>query len=100
MNDLEKFIKHIAEEENPEEDWSGLIKSLWWSKKGNWEKSHNIAQDIATNDGFWIHAYLHRVEGDLGNAAYWYRRAGKPVKTRESLDMEWTEICEELLEEK
>ena len=100
MNDLEKFIKHIAEEDNPGEDWSGLVKSLWWVKKGNWEKAHNIAQDIATNDGCWIHAYLHRVEGDLGNAEYWYRRAGKPVKTRESLDMEWTEICEELLEEK
>ena len=51
-------------------------------QKGNWEKAHNIAQDIETNDGSWIHAYLHRVEGDLGNAAYWYRRAGKSVKTR------------------
>ena len=97
MNELEKFIKHIAEKENPDEDWSGLIKSLWWAKKEKRKKSHNIAQDIATNDGSWIHAYLHRVEGDLGNAAYWYRRAGKSVKTRESLDMEWTEICEELL---
>jgi hypothetical protein len=57
MNELEKFVKHIAEEENPDEDWSGLIKSLWWAKKGNWEKAHNIAQDIATNDGSWIHAY-------------------------------------------
>jgi hypothetical protein len=98
MNELEKFIKHIVEEEYPDEDWSGLIKSLWWAKKGNWEKAHNIAQDIATNDGSWIHAYLHRVEGDLGNAAYWYGRAGKPVKTNEDLDQEWAEISQTLFE--
>ncbi|MAH25955.1 MAG: hypothetical protein CMI19_03230 [Opitutae bacterium] len=98
MNDLENFAKHIAEEENPEEDWSDLVKSLWWAKKGNWEKAHNIAQDIATNDGSWIHAYLHRVEGDLGNAAYWYRRAGKFVKTNEDLDQEWEEISQALFE--
>ena len=98
MNDLEKFIKHIAEEENPDEDWSDLVKSLWWAQKGNWEKAHNIAQDIETNDGSWIHAYLHRVEGDLGNAAYWYRRAGKFVKTNEDLDQEWEEMSQALFE--
>ena len=72
------------------------MKSLWWAKKGNWEKAHNIAQDIATNDGSRIHAYLHRVEGDLGNAAYWYRRAGKCVKTNEEPRYGVEEISQEL----
>lgn len=46
---------------------------------GNWEQAHTLVQDLDTPEAAWIHAYLHRVEGDPGNAAYWYRRAGKPV---------------------
>ena len=51
-----------------------------------------MAQDAGSQAGDWIHAYLHRVEGDLGNAAYWYRRAGKPAKGKESLEEEWEEL--------
>ena len=97
MNDLEEFIRHIAEEKNPEEDWSGIIKSLWWGKKGNWEKAHLIAQEIATKHGFWVHAYLHRLEGDSGYAAYWYQLAGKSAKTNQSLEEEWNEISQAML---
>jgi len=50
-----------------------------------------VAQDIAGEDGAWIHAYLHRKEGDDGNAAYWYRQAGKPI-SREQLDDEWRQL--------
>lgn len=73
-----------------------LLKALWYDGKGDWETSHNIAQDIHTNDGSWIHAYLHRKEGDLGNATYWYNRAGKPV-ARGSLNEEWEELVKEFL---
>ena len=67
------------------------------TKKGNWEKSHDLAQEVENEDGSWIHAYLHRVEGDLGNAAYWYRRAQKPIKQRESLEDEWLELAKYFL---
>ena len=59
---------------------------------GNWEKAHDLAEDEGSKDGDWVHAYLHRVEGDLGNAAYWYKRASRPVKQKESLEEEWKEI--------
>ena len=52
------------------------LAALWWAAKGNWDEAHKIVQDEETADAAWVHAYLHRVEGDLGNAGYWYRRAG------------------------
>jgi hypothetical protein len=61
-----------------------------------WTRAHEIAQDIETADAAWVHAYLHRREGDQSNAAYWYRRAGKPV-ARGSLDGEWRAIVTALL---
>ena len=73
-----------------------LLLALWHEGKGDWETAHNVAQDINTQDGSWIHAYLHRVEGDLGNASYWYHRAGKPVASGD-LKVEWTSIVQELL---
>jgi hypothetical protein len=68
-----------------------LIRALELDKSGNWEEAHNIAQEIHTSDGSWLHAYLHRVEGDLGNAACWYSRAGKPV-AEDSLEEEWKRL--------
>ena len=53
------------------------LAALWWAAKGEWDKAHEIVQDEDDADAAWVHAYLHRVEGDLGNAGYWYRRAGK-----------------------
>jgi hypothetical protein len=76
---------------------SDLLKALWFEGKGDWESAHNIAQDIHNNDGSWIHAYLHRVEGDLGNASYWYSRANRKMPTS-SLKDEWSAIVKELLE--
>ena len=97
MNDIDDFISHVENEDVPSSEWTELIQALWWAKKGNWEKSHNIAQEIESEGGSWVHAYLHRVEGDLGNAAYWYRRAHKPVKQRESLDDEWLDLVKDFL---
>ena len=70
--------------------------AMWHDGKGDWHGAHSVAQDITSSDGSWIHAYLHRKEGDASNAAYWYRRAGKPV-ARGTLDEEWTEIVTALL---
>ena len=60
-------------------------------------KAHDIAQDVESSNGSWVHAYLHRVEGDLGNAAYWYSRAGRPAKRDEDMNEEWKEIAQELV---
>lgn len=56
-----------------------LLKALALDEKGDWDAAHRIVQSIENPHAYWIHAYLHRVEGDLGNAAYWYHRAGQPV---------------------
>ena len=60
---------------------SDIELALWHAMKNNWEMAHNIVQDINTNNSSWIHAYLHRFEGDLSNANYWYNRAGKKCST-------------------
>jgi hypothetical protein len=73
-----------------------LIRALWHDAKGDWEEAHRIAQDVTGEDGAWVHAYLHRKEGDASNARYWYRQAGREAAT-EPLDMEWARIVSELL---
>ena len=73
-----------------------LLRALWHDARGDWDEAHRIAQDVDTADGAWVHAYLHRKEGDAGNAAYWYRRAGKPPATG-SLPDEWNRIARALL---
>lgn len=75
---------------------SAPLAALWYDGRGNWEAAHRVAQDIDTPEGAWIHAYLHRKEGDAANAAYWYRRAAKPVPSV-PLDAEWDAIAAALL---
>ena len=70
--------------------------ALWWAKKGDWDKAHRLVMDEASAQAAWVHAYLHRVEGDLGNAQYWYARAGKKPASGE-LDAEWAAIVQALL---
>src|SRR4051794_26616939 len=73
------------------------LAALWWTAKGDWGRAHSIVQDEAGVDAAWVHAYLHRVEGDAGNAAYWYRRAGKRVADG-SLEAEWEQIASAFLQ--
>ena len=73
-----------------------LLLALWHDARGDWEKAHTLAQDVDDPSGAWVHAYLHRKEGDLGNAGYWNRRANQPIAT-DSLDAEWTRIAAVLL---
>jgi hypothetical protein len=72
------------------------LTGLWWDAKGNWSRAHESAQQDEGPEGAWVHAYLHRKEGDESNAAYWYARAGKPV-CRDPLDAEWLAILRALL---
>jgi hypothetical protein len=93
---LDEFIQSLAAPHPP--DVSPALVALWHDANGNWSRAHEVAQDIDGKTGSWVHAYLHRKEGDISNAGYWYRRAGEPVATG-SLDAEWREIVTELLEE-
>lgn len=94
--DVEAFRASLADDGPPA---LGLaLEALWWDAKGDWDRAHACAQeDEADPDAAWVHAYLHRKEGDPGNAAYWYRRAGRPVATAVALDAEWAAIAASLL---
>lgn len=94
---IEAFTSSLSQL-RPPEGISKPLQALWYDGRSDWEAAHNIAQDIDSADGSWIHAYLHRKEGDQGNAAYWYRRAGKPVPDV-SLTEEWKQIAKALLKE-
>jgi hypothetical protein len=92
---LGEFRKSLNEPAPP----AGLthaLAGLWWDAKADWKRAHESAQQDEGADGSWVHAYLHRKEGDNSNAAYWYSRAGKPV-CREPLDAEWLSIVKDLL---
>ena len=71
------------------------LKSLWYDAKGDWHTAHHLINDLEDKISAWVHAYLHRKEGDIGNAGYWYRRAGKQISTL-SLQDEWTELAKAL----
>jgi hypothetical protein len=72
------------------------LTGLWWDAKGEWNRAHESAQQDEGPAGAWVHAYLHRKEGDNSNAGYWYGRAGKKP-SRASFDEEWKEIAGSLL---
>jgi hypothetical protein len=73
------------------------LQALWWEAKGDWDKAHECAQAKEDVPGCWVHAYLHRREGDAENAGYWYRRAKKPMATN-ALEEEWAATAEALLQ--
>ena len=74
-----------------------VLQSLWHDARGDWDRAHEIAQDVDDESGAWLHAYLHRKEGDASNARYWYRRAGRS-ETTDSLESEWSRIVSTLLQ--
>jgi hypothetical protein len=80
----------------PPERLPPLLTALWLDAKGDWEGAHRVAQDVESDDGAWVHAYLHRKEGDASNAGYWYRRAGKPA-AQVALAQEWDDLVSALL---
>jgi hypothetical protein len=81
---------------DPPDVLSVYLKAMWFDAKNDWEKAHTIIQDIEDNSASWIHAYLHRKEGDTGNADYWYRRAGRK-RPGTALQEEWEDIVKALI---
>ena len=80
----------------PAPELDAPLAALWWAANDGWDQAHKIVLDESSAEAAWVHGYLHRVEGDLGNAGYWYRRAAKPVADG-SLKAEWTRIASTLL---
>jgi len=97
MQGLDRLIASVADDAPPAE-LSPVLKGLWWQRKGDWNRAHETVQAIDSVAAAWVHAHLHRVEGDLDNAQYWYRQAGRPVCTA-ALEREWRTIAEALLRE-
>ena len=93
--DLTDFRASL-EQQTPPAELPPLLRALWHAAKDQWDEAHRIAQDDDGKDGAWVHAYLHRVEGDEANAGYWYRRARRP-HCQSSLEDEWGEIAQALL---
>ena len=92
---IDEFLQCL-DLDSPPEIWPETLKAVWWDANGNWDNSHNIAQDIPSEVGNWIHAYLHRKEGDKWNAGYWYRRANREFPEN-NLDEELQSIVEYIL---
>ncbi len=91
----ERLTAFLAASEPPA-GASAALRALWWDAKGDWDKAHEAAQSGDGAQAALVHAYLHRKEGDLGNAGYWYRRAGRDVH-RGTLDEEWQALAAEML---
>ncbi len=91
----EIFIQSLNDESHPS-GLDSLLLALWYDAKGNWEKSHDIVSEIETKDAALMHAFLHRKEGDIWNADYWYRRAG--TKRQDiTLEEEWNSLVQVFL---
>ena len=93
--DLNAFKRTLAAGAPPD-GLSHAVQALWWDAHGDWNKAHGCAQAQADATGAWVHAYLHRKEGDMSNAGGWYKRAGRPPATV-SLEAEWETIALALL---
>tara|TARA_Y100000815_G_C12991365_1_gene368109 strand:+ start:245 stop:529 length:285 start_codon:yes stop_codon:yes gene_type:complete len=91
-----KAFKASTKKDKPPQGIPPALEAMWYQAKGDWDTAHRLAKSQKNSMGNWVHAYLHRVEGDKGNAAYWYRLAEKPVCTSR-LDDEWEEIVEALV---
>ena len=93
-----KTYKDSLARDEPPTGLSPALEALWWDAKGEWDKAHERAQEGKDQAaGAWVHAYLHRKEGDLSNARYWYRQASRPPVEDAPLEAEWEEIVRGLL---
>ena len=93
--DIERFESSLKDA-NPAPDLTLLLQSLWHDARGDWARAHAIVQGEKGRDAAAVHAYLHRKEGDLSNADYWYARANRTRPTA-TLAIEWRELAERLL---
>ncbi|TVR59871.1 MAG: hypothetical protein EA426_05940 [Spirochaetaceae bacterium] len=91
----EEFTATLEQAEPPA-SLSDALRALWLDKKSDWKRSHGVVQDMPGKTGSRIHAYLHRKEGDLGNAQYWYSKAGATMPSG-TLDEEWEFLVDEVV---
>ena len=91
-----EFKRDIAKSKPPA-GLAPVLEALWWAAKGDWDKAHRIVMKQEGRNAAWVHAYLHRVEGDLDNAGYWYRQARRPADSG-PLDAEWQAIAAALID--
>lgn len=93
---FDEFTQLVTTESSCPTTLSLALQGLWYDKKGKWDRGHEIVQDANDAESAWVHAYLHRKEGNMSNAHYWYRRSGKPAAYC-SLEEEWEDIAKALL---
>lgn len=93
---LDEFTQLTEKQEKCPESVPKVLQALWYDKKGDWDKAHQILGNASDAESAWVHAYLHRKEGDFSNARYWYRRSGRP-ESKENLNHEWEQIARDLL---
>ncbi|HEY1930935.1 MAG TPA: hypothetical protein VGG99_02900 [Acetobacteraceae bacterium] len=93
--DLTEF-RNSTEQANPPEGMGFALRTLWWDAKGDWQRAHACAQQDRTQTGSSVHAYLHRKEGDMSNAAGWYNSAGR-AQPAGTLEEEWEMLARQLL---
>jgi hypothetical protein len=91
-------FKTTLTKSKPPADLAPALAALWWAAKGDWDKAHRIVMKEESRDAAWVHAYLHRVEGDLDNAGYWYRQARR-AKASGPLEAEWDAIVAALIDQ-
>jgi hypothetical protein len=89
-------LRATLDQSSPPTNLQPLLAALWWEAKGDWNQAHEIAQAEESADAAWVHAYLHRKEGDTSNAGYWYRQARQQQCTM-PLEKEWEQIVSALL---
>ncbi len=92
---IEEFEASLEQRSPPPVD--AELRALWHDRQGDWDRAHRAVQDQDSRASAWVHAYLHRKEGDESNASYWYARARKPFPADVTLDEEWRTIATELL---
>lgn len=93
-----ELARSATPDSEPPASLDAIARTLWLAKAGRWDDAHDLCQDLPDPAGAWIHAWLHREEGDAANAAYWYARAGQPVPAKDlSLAGEWNQIARALL---
>lgn len=95
---MEALAESAASGGEPPEGLSGPVKALWLTKADRWDDAHDVAQDLGSKMGDWIHALLHLIEGDIGNSAYWYSRAGQTQPSTTDIDAEWERIAKAALD--
>ena len=100
MMTMETFLDSIRDESSPPAELSPELRALWLTKAGRWEEAHEIAQEIPSKTGMWIHGLLHAIEGDFGNSGYWFERAGRPALKKSEIEAEWDKMVRANFQEK